>query len=200
MKCKLLLRLTSLLLVVTFLTTSVSFASEDVSINQERMMIEGVEYIYSYSLDSNGNEITTVTNTHTNAVDVVTTSADGNEFYLNGELIARISEVPMDSGQITRVGTYTGSYTKKITWIEGLAGTALAIVIASVIPGMGAASVIAKIGVSILGGIAGSSTGGVVRVATYVMGSAHVTTYKYVWRFTPGSGETYGPYTSYIGG
>lgn len=197
---KKIIKFTSLLLIIVLFASSTSHACENSASNSEEITIEGVNYIYTYSFDSTGNRQTTITNTDTNAVDVLKTNDEATEFYINDELVATVDEELNDSLVLTRSWTSLGTSIKKISWIKGVAIATLAAIIASAIGGVSAGAVTARISFSALGVIASSSVGATVKTTAYKMGSTHVVSYKFVWEFTSSSGDKLGPFTTYSQG
>lgn len=208
MNSKSVLKSTSLLLSFVLLVTSTSFATDDRISNFSRVVIENEVYIFSDALDENGNTQTIIANLTTKETDVLTMNDDATAFYLNGELIATISKTNNVLGQTNpfskiKAGgfTYIGSSTQRITWLKGTTVAVVAGVIAAAV-GMGIATlgvsaVIATIGLGALSILAAQSTGGSLATSVYQLAGGTITTYKFVWRFTASTGDSYGSYTSY---
>lgn len=201
MNSKIFLRLTSSILSFILLLSSTSYAVSNNNSDFNKIVIENEVYAFIDSLDRNGNTKTIIANLTTNTSDVLTTNDDSTEFYLNGELIATISEQPVSEQPVnefpqTRSFTYIGTTTKTITWVKATTTAVVAGVIAAAI-GITGGAVITVMGLTALGVIAAQSSGGKVTTKTYEMRTPSVVTYKFVWNFTASTGDSYGPYTSY---
>ena len=92
---------------------------------------------------------------------------------------------------------YIGTIKKKFSWKKNIAVSTAAGVIASVIPLVNAATVMAKIGLGVLSGLAKYSVKGTVTIKTYQLKAGKVTNNKFVWTVVA-NGKKYGPYTSYV--
>ena len=92
MNSKFLLRLTSFILSFVLLVSSSSYAAINNTSNFNKAVIDNEVYVFTNSLDRNGNTKTIITNLTTNTSDVLTTNDDSTKFYLNGGLVATRSE------------------------------------------------------------------------------------------------------------
>lgn len=169
----------------------------------ETVDIEGTTYIYHYNYDSDGNRVIRIENYNSNEVDVVKCSSETGEIFLNGDNISEgdtVNEINVKYSNTRTSSKYKliGTRNKKVSWATSTSAAALAAVVAVAVTGISAAAVIAKIGAAALGVIALQVQYGVVKAKIYQMTAGSVTTYKYVWSFTPNGGSKYGDYTSYI--
>ena len=203
MNSKFLLRLTSFILSFVLLVSSSSFAVINNTSNFNKAVIDNEVYVFTNSLVRNGNTKTIITNLTTNTSDVLTTNADSTKFYLNGGLVATVSEQPVNEfpqpNALARSGsfTYIGTTTKNITWLQSTTVAVVAGLIAIAVGNIGAAAVITAMGSATLSILAAQSSGGKVTTKTYEMRTPSVVTYKFVWTFTASTGNSYGPFTSY---
>jgi len=202
MNTKFLLKLTSSILSFILLISSTSYATINNTSDFDKAVIDNEVYVFTNSVDRNGNTKTIITNLNTNTSDVLTTNDDSTEFYLNGGLVATVSEQSIKEfpkpKSLARSDSYTyiGTTTKNITWIKATTTAVVAGVIAAAI-GITGGAVIAVMGLTALGVIAAQSSGGKITTKTYEMRTPSVVNYKFVWNFTASTGDSYGPFTSY---
>lgn len=187
---------------------TVSYAADENSIvnESEIVLIDGKEYKYEDEY-VNGKEITHIINLTDNTEDTLYYDSENGIVFLNDVPIAYIEKmstetIEMFENNISPLATtgwrYHDTSSHRITWVQGVTAAVLAGVIAAVIPGVGKAAVIAKIGLTALGVIAAACAGGTVTCKTYtqVLLDGKVQ-FRYDWTFKPSTGETYGPYSSY---
>lgn len=170
----------------------------------EEVKIEGTTYSYEYDMED-GNKVTHITNEDTSETDDLIYDEENGVFYLNGEVVAEVEDVETVEDNIANTGArasnykYIGSVNKKITWKKAVAAGVLAAIIATAIGHfMSAAAVITAAGLSALSVASAAAANGVVKAKVYRMKAGRVTTYKYVWSFTPSGGKKLGNHTSYM--
>lgn len=174
--------------------------------SSETVIIDGKEYRYENVL-ANGKEIIYIIHLTDNTEDILYYDIGNNTVFLNDMPIAYIEKVSEDetvgfenfiSPLATNGWRYHDTSNHRITWVQGVTAAVLAGVIAAVIPGTGKLAVLAKIGATTLGIVAGACTGGTVKCVAYtqVLLDGKVQ-FRYDWTFKPSTGESYGPYSSY---
>lgn len=202
--------LVSMLLSMTFIFSNISFSSAN-TVNgtdiyrmkyEESVNIDGIKYTYKYYYDNNGNRTTEVIDTSTGNVDVIKYDENNGKLLLNGENILLSENVETEKNVQTRASdfVYIGSVDKTITWNQASNAATVAGLIASVIGIITGAQVLSMIGSAVLSNIISKSANGRVRAKAYKLQAGKVTTYKYIWSFTPANGSKYGDYTSYVEG
>lgn len=174
--------------------------------SSETVIIDGKEYRYENVL-ANGKEIIYIIHLTDNTEDILYYDIGNNTVFLNDMPIAYIEKVSEDetvgfenfiSPLATNGWRYHDTSNHRITWVQGVTAAVLAGVIAAVIPGTGKLAVLAKIGATTLGIVAGACAGGTVKCVAYtqVLLDGKVQ-FRYDWTFRPSTGESYGPYSSY---
>jgi hypothetical protein len=171
---------------------------------QEIVNIDGIDYVYTYSLSTTGNRVITVENTSTNHIDIIEYDENTSQILLNGEIsgmqVSNEEDITSINESISPMSNYKyiGSTSKKISWGQAVGTATLAAMIASGVGVITGATVIACMGASALSVIAAACANGVVKTKVYSMVAGKITTYKYVWSFTPSGSQKYGDYTSYV--
>ena len=164
----------------------------------ESVDIDGINYTYVYSYDLEGNRVIYVTNTETGISDIVTYDISTSTIYFNDEEVAKTSNSALSSSTARARDAgweKVGSGSQYISWATGTSAAALAAVIAIAL-GVGSASIIAVMGVSVLGVIAGAAIGGTVKYTCYAWQPAtYPYLFQYDYTFTASTGDTYGPYS-----
>ncbi len=174
--------------------------------SSETVIIDGKEYRYENVL-ANGKEIIYIIHLTDNTEDILYYDIGNNTVFLNDMPIAYIEKVSEDetvgfenfiSPLATNGWRYHDTSNHRITWVQGVTASVLAGIIAAVIPGTGKLAVLAKIGATTLGIVAGACAGGTVKCVAYtqVLLDGKVQ-FRYDWTFKPSTGESYGPYSSY---
>ena len=164
------------------------------------------EYRYENVL-ANGKEIIYIIHLTDNTEDILYYDIGNNTVFLNDMPIAyteKVSEDTVDEFKNCILPLAANGWRNhdtsnhRITWVQGVTAAVLAGVIAAVIPGSGKLTVLAKIGVTALGIVAGACAGGTVKCVAYtqVLLDGKVQ-FRYDRTFKPSAGESYGPYRSY---
>lgn len=206
-------RITSLFMAVIMSATCLagatnSYASDNKynTDESEILIFDGNEYQY---VDEyiDGKEITHIINLTENTEDILYYDEANGTIYLNNKPIAYVEDAISSENIFSEYGTspFADNYwkwhdtsTKHITWIQGVTAAILAGIIAAVIPTVGKATVIAKIGLNALGVVAAACAGAYVDCVAYthVLSDGKVQL-RYDWTFRPSTGDKYGPYSSY---
>ncbi len=175
---------------------------------EETINIEGINYTYKYYYGEDGSREIRVENNANDEVEIIKYDEDASEVLVNDEVVATVSDVEeiTDTEENMGLGVqtakasrwkYIGTIKKKFSWKKNIAVSTAAGVIASVIPLVNAATVMAKIGLGVLSGLAKYSVKGTVTIKTYQLKAGKVTNNKFVWTVVA-NGKKYGPYTSYV--
>lgn len=173
---------------------------------EETINIEGINYTYKYYYGEDGSREIRVENNANDEVEIIKYDEDASEVLVNDEVVATVSDVEeiTDTEENMGLGVqtakasrwkYIGTIKKKFSWKKNIAVSTAAGVIASVIPLVNAATVMAKIGLGVLSGLAKYSVKGTVTIKTYQLKAGKVTNNKFVWTVVA-NGKKYGPYTS----
>lgn len=197
-----------IMLIVCSAGATVSYADDNTFTidSSEMVLIDGKEYKYEEIL-TDGKEIIHVINLTDNTEDILYYDTEKSTVFLNDMPIAYIEKVSEDatggfenfiSPLATNGWRYHDTSNHRITWVQGVTAAVLAGIIAAVIPGTGKLAVLAKIGATTLGIVAGACAGGTVKCVAYtqVLLDGKVQ-FRYDWTFKPSTGESYGPYSSY---
>lgn len=174
--------------------------------SSETVIIDGKEYRYENVL-ANGKEIIYIIHLTDNTEDILYYDIGNNTVFLNDMPIAyteKVSEDTVDEFKNCILPLAANGWRNhdtsnhRITWVQGVTAAVLAGVIAAVIPGTGKLVVLAKIGATTLGIVAGACAGGTVKCVAYtqVLLDGKVQ-FRYDGTFKPSTGESYGPYRSY---
>lgn len=175
---------------------------------EETINIEGINYTYKYYYGEDGSREIRVENNANDEVEIIKYDEDASEVLVNDEVVATVSDVEeiTDTEENMGLGVqtakasrwkYIGTIKKKFSWKKNIAVSTAAGVIASVIPLVNAATVMAKIGLGVLSGLAKYSVKGTVTIKTYQLKAGKVTNNKFVWTVVA-NGKKYGPYTSVL--
>ncbi len=220
MKQKNLKKVTALVLCSVLCMGTTAYASEESSVilevekdiygagMEETINIEGINYTYKYYYGEDGSREIRVENNANDEVEIIKYDEDASEVLVNDEVVATVSDVEeiTDTEENMGLGVqtakasrwkYIGTIKKKFSWKKNIAVSTAAGVIASVIPLVNAATVMAKIGLGVLSGLAKYSVKGTVTIKTYQLKAGKVTNNKFVWTVVA-NGKKYGPYTSYV--
>lgn len=197
-----------IMLIVCSAGATISYANDNTFTidSSETVIIDGKEYRYENVL-ANGKEIIYIIHLTDNTEDILYYDIGNNTVFLNDMPIAYIEKVSEDTVDefkkcilplAANGWRYHDTSNHRITWVQGVTAAVLAGVIAAVIPGSGKLTVLAKIGVTALGIVAGACAGGTVKCVAYtqVLLDGKVQ-FRYDWTFKPSTGESYGPYSSY---
>lgn len=167
----------------------------------EIVTIDGINYKYDYYME-NGLRKIDVTNINTNTVEKVAYDPETSTMYLNGSIVSTKPELPIAPYSI---GTTADGWeilskeTHKISWGEGISVAALAAMIGAALGFIGGAGVIGAMGMAGLSVIAAGSVGGTVYLELHMYSAPFVQPqYRYMWTFTPSTGEVYGPYYTHV--
>lgn len=163
----------------------------------EIVTIDGTNYKYDYYME-NGLRKIDVTNMNTNTVEKVAYDPETYTMYLNGSIVSTMPDLPITPYSI---GTTADGWeilsaeSHKISWGEGMSVAALAAMIGAALGFAGGAAVIGAIGMAGLSVIAAGSVGGTVYLELHMFTAPFAQPqYRYMWTFTPSTGEVYGPY------
>lgn len=197
-----------IMLIVCSAGATISYANDNTFTidSSETVIIDGKEYRYENVL-ANGKEIIYIIHLTDNTEDILYYDIGNNTVFLNDMPIAyteKVSEDTVDEFKNCILPLAANGWRNhdtsnhRITWVQGVTAAVLAGVIAAVIPGSGKLTVLAKIGVTALGIVAGACAGGTVKCVAYtqVLLDGKVQ-FRYDWTFKPSAGESYGPYRSY---
>lgn len=205
-------RLITVVVCLVLCFNSVAFASVDkVDENdicatefKETLTIDGVNYLYRYAYDKDGNREIYITNCDTNIVDLVKYNVTTGIATMNDMTV--VSTMPSLDVMESEPGvslnanyTYIGKVSKKISWVATTMVSQLVGIIASAIGRLTGAMVLAKIGATALKAMIKSYKNATVVASIYEWVTGKVTNHKYVWYVTPVGGSKHGPYTSYFG-
>lgn len=183
-----------------FAATSVGTAY-DLYTNEESetVNIDGTSYTYRYYYE-NGDRAIDIVNNESGHIDKLVYDETASEMYLNGSQISMV-----DCTASTPAPAYTdgweslGTSSHYISWGEATTAAVVAGMIAIYLGSLGTAGVIAAMGVGALGIIAANSSGGTLTAELQWYHVPLVTPqYRYIWSFTAGTGDTYGPYVSHV--
>lgn len=202
-------KLIAVVICLVMCLNSVAFASSETADEtdiyakgyEETLIIEGVNYTYRYSYDNNGNREIRILNNETNEVDIVKYYVTTGNATLNGmTVITTVPSLEVMENEISPNAdyTYVGKVTRKISWAETAAVSAVVGLIASAIGKVTGAMVLAKIGSAAIKAMIRSYRNATVVTKIYEWVTGKVTNYKYVWTVTPVGGSEHGPYTSYM--
>ena len=197
-----------IMLIVCSAGATISYANDNTFTidSSEKVIIDGKEYRYENVL-ANGKEIIYIIHLTDNTEDILYYDIGNNTVFLNDMPIAyteKVSEDTVDEFKNCILPLAANGWRNhdtsnhRITWVQGVTAAVLAGVIAAVIPGSGKLTVLAKIGVTALGIVAGACAGGTVKCVAYtqVLLDGKVQ-FRYDRTFKPSAGESYGPYRSY---
>ena len=177
MKQKNLKKVTALVLCSVLCMGTTAYASEESSVilevekdiygagMEETINIEGINYTYKYYYGEDGSREIRVENNANDEVEIIKYDEDASEVLVNDEVVATVSDVEeiTDTEENMGLGVqtakasrwkYIGTIKKKFSWKKNIAVSTAAGVIASVIPLVNAATVMAKIGLGVLSGLA----------------------------------------------
>lgn len=176
---------------------SSAFSFENAS---EFIEIDGVNYKFDYSMDSN-TRIVTVTNLSTAEVDIVAYNPSESTIYLNDSVLAKITDDSSISyTSEARAGwTDISSSSHYISWKQGTSVAIVAAALATFLGSLGTAGVIAAMGTAALGTLAASASGGTLYLTLqeYYVPLA-TPQYRYEWSFRASTGDYYGPYYYHV--
>lgn len=171
----------------------------------EILTIDGLQYKFE-EIYLDGKDVIRVTNLSTNAQEILYFDESIGTLFSNGKPVAYISETSVVEEKILHsvspltndpYWTYVETKYYKVTWAKSAGVIAVATAIASVLPGKGWATVIAKIGLSVLKSIAESAVGGTVKLVLYNHVTPQIAKIEllYEWSFIAPTGEVYGPFS-----
>lgn len=164
----------------------------------ETVNIDGINYTYHYFYD-NGNRAVTIENDKNNTVDKIVYDAAAAMLHLNGKSIPVLDSAVTIQGYASGDWESLSSDSHYISWAEAVTVAVLAGMIAAFLGSIGGAAVIAAMGTTALGVLAGSAGGGTVYVDLQWFQIPFVAPqYRYVWSFTASTGDSYGPYISHV--
>lgn len=197
-----------IMVIVCSAGATISYANDNTFTidSSETVIIDGKEYRYENVL-ANGKEIIYIIHLTDNTEDILYYDIGNNTVFLNDMPIAyteKVSEDTVDEFKNCILPLAANGWRNhdtsnhRITWVQGVTAAVLAGVIAAVIPGSGKLTVLAKIGVTALGIVAGACAGGTVKCVAYtqVLLDGKVQ-FRYDRTFKPSAGGSYGPYRSY---
>lgn len=171
----------------------------------EILTIDGLQYKFE-EIYLDGKDVIRVTNLSTNTQEILYFDESIGTLFSNGKPVAYISETSVVEEKILHsvspltndpYWTYVETKYYKVTWAKSAGVIAVATAIASVLPGKGWATVIAKIGLSVLKSIAESAVGGIVKLVLYNHVTPQIAKIEllYEWSFIAPAGEVYGPFS-----
>lgn len=171
----------------------------------EILTIDGLQYKFE-EIYLDGKDVIRVTNLSTNTQEILYFDESIGTLFSNGKPVAYISETSVVEEKILHsvspltndpYWTYVETKYYKVTWAKSAGVIAVATAIASVLPGKGWATVIAKIGLSVLKSIAESAVGGIVKLVLYNHVTPQIAKIEllYEWSFIAPTGEVYGPFS-----
>lgn len=170
----------------------------------ETLTIDGVNYTYNRFL-RNGDHVTIITNDANSTIEEIVFDVDSSVLYYNGAKVAVIPYFSTDDPVCTLRFTWR-TITKddiRITWAQGLTAAGLAELIASTVSnrlgslGYLKASKVVDLMGDALSTLATSCIGATISVELQMLTvPASLNQYRYIWKFTASSGESYGPYIS----
>lgn len=163
----------------------------------EIVEIDGINYKYDFYQEAK-TRVVMITNMNTQNVDRLTYNPSSSTMYLNGEVLAEITN---NNAIIPSIGTRAdvwqtlSSESHRITWAEGTTAAVVAGAIAIFLATLGPAGVIAAIGAGSLSILAASCTGGTLYIEIQMFSAPFVAPqYRYLWSFTADTGDYYGPF------
>jgi hypothetical protein len=169
---------------------------------EEVVNIDGVNYTYHYFYNDDGNRSISITDDAGFATDTLTYDKSSSKLYLNNEIFAIFETAPQSVASVnTRSAsdwTSLGSGSHYISWARGATAAMVAAAIAIKLATLSSAGVIAAMGVGALGVLAGSAVGGTLSYRLEMFSSFFYVQYRYVWSFSAGTGDSYGPYYLHI--
>lgn len=176
--------------------------SEDVFADQysETISIDGVTYDYYYTYDIDGNRVVELYDNNTNKTSTIVNDENRGIITENGVTIATIDDIDQTKQSGKKLAASSSwkkesSGTKKISWAKGTSTAAVAAALAAGL-GVSGGSLIAIMGLSALGVLAGSTSGGTITWTKYARTrTARKPERKLVWSFKASTGDKYGPYT-----
>ena len=177
-------------------------ASNDVYADQysETISIDGVKYNYYYSYDADGNRVIELYDNSTNKTSTIVNDENRGIITENGVTIATIDDIQQTKQSSKKLAASSSwkkesSGTKKISWAKGTSTAAVAAALAAGL-GVSGGSLIAIMGLTALGVLAGNASGGTITWTKYVRTrTARKPERKLVWTFKASTGDKYGPYT-----
>ena len=201
----------ALIMLITCLAgTTISYAADknDNVEKSEVVTIDGVSYKY---VDEyvDGEKITHIINLTDNTEDILYYDEENGTAFLNDAPVAYVEDIISRENAASEYGIapYADNYwkwhdssTKRITWAQSVVtAVILGAIIAAVIPNVGTAAVIAKIGLTSLGIVAAACGGAYVDCVgyTHVLDDGKVQV-RCDWTFRPNTGDIYGPFSQYI--
>lgn len=166
----------------------------------ENVNIDGINYIYKYYYDENGDRSISITDKSRSKTKTLTYDEKNSTINLNGQKIGDVKEDNSD-GQVLkapRVNTswrlINGPVHKYISWAKGTTTSAVAGGIALVL-GFKTKAVVTALGFGTLGILASNCIGGTVHYSKYYRNLAFgQTQYRTDWSFVASSGDRYGTY------
>jgi len=198
------------LILITIISAPSMSASASPSKNSnikdvEILTIDGLQYKFE-EIYLDGKDVIRVTNLSTNTQEILYFDESIGTLFSNGKPVAYISETSVVEEKILHsvspltndpYWTYVETKYYKVTWAKSAGVIAVATAIASVLPGKGWATVIAKIGLSVLKSIAESAVGGTVKLVLYNHVTPQIAKIEllYEWSFIAPTGEVYGPFS-----
>ncbi|MGL6105145.1 hypothetical protein [Romboutsia sp.] len=183
---------------------SIEIANSDkVDIYAEEILevveIEGVEYTYKYSYDSEGNQVTEIRSENSENSEILVFDKESSEFILDGEVIGSIEQTyNANSMEGKSTGTadwpHFSSSSKKVSWKAGTSVSSVATIMAAAFSFLGPSGVIQAMGSALLANLANNSIGGTIYQDIHKFNSTVISNYKNTWKFTASTGQVCGPY------
>lgn len=162
----------------------------------EVVNIDGKNYTYNYSYDSNENKKIEIKNDD-NTTDVLVYNESDSTVYLNDKPLATIEKAPSMEARkcnATAAWPHWSASSSKVSWSKGTTVSVAAAAISIAIGSLGASGVITAIGSGALSIIASNSIGGTVYQDLDKFDSLIINKIKNTWSFTASTGQKFGPY------
>lgn len=166
----------------------------------EVVNIEGVVYTYHYYYNGDGNRTISITNDANSDAEIVIYDEATSMIFLNDEIVGMVSQdesLNSNMFQLDAGWEYIGSESHYVSWAKGIGAAAVAGVIAAGLStlSLGAAGVIAIMGLTALGILSAGAVGGTVNMDFYrYMVLFGPTQHQCSWSFTASTGDYYGNY------
>lgn len=192
-------------LIMIFIFTIPTFAASITTANynlytneeSETVMIDGTSYTYQFYY-INGNRAVDIINNDSGHIDKLVYNSTTSEMYLNDKQFSTINNITsIPSPAFTNGWESLGTSSHYVSWAQGTTAAIVAGAIAIYLGSLGPAGVIAAIGIGVLGILASSSSGGTITVeGQWLYLPLTAPQYRFIWSFTAGTGDKYGPYVS----
>ncbi len=171
----------------------------------ENISIEGDSYTYKYYYNENGDRSISVLNNTKSTVETITYDDESSNIYLDSKKVAEVVTADDTMHSVSRRAATKwkclGSQSRYIKWYEAIGAGAVAAVLATRIPGLGASAIVASCGMGALNAIARGTVlvgaGGTLYWTTWSSKAGKFTRLKYDWAFKTRYGKRYGTYHCY---